>query len=99
MKNCLFEVRAVFLRGKLRKRVSQIIDFCQQVKFRVANSGDFEEMLEYEENICICYRFYTNRCFIFLVLCFSLTSELNYPSPECFRGAALFSEYAELLDV
>ena len=81
--------------------MSQNVAFCPHVKFRVANSGDFEEMLEFEENICICYRFYTNtcRCFIFLVLCFSLTGELNYPSPEFFRGAALFSEYAELLDM
>ena len=57
------------------------------------------EMLEFEENICISYRFKPHRCYIFLILRFPLTSESNCPSPELFRGAALFSEYAEILDV
>ena len=79
--------------------MSQMFDFCSQVKFEEANNGYFEEMLEFEENICIHYRFYPNGCSIFLVLCFILFSEPNYPSPELFRGAVLLAEHAEILDV
>ena len=79
--------------------MSQIFEFCPEIKTKLANRREFEEMLEFEENTCICYRFYPYGCFIFPVLWFSLTGELNCPSPEFCRGAALFSEYAEILEV
>ena len=64
--------------------MSQIFAFHPQVKTGTANLVEFEEMLEFEENICIYYHFYPNGCSIFLVLCFLLTSEPNYPSPDFF---------------
>ena len=79
--------------------MSQIFAFHPQVKTGTANLVEFEEMLEFEENICIYYRFYPYGCFIFLVLCFLLTSEPNYLSPDFFHGAALFAEHTEILNV
>ena len=70
--------------------MSQIHTFCPQVETDIANKLDFEEMLEFEVNIFIYYRFYPYGCFIFLVLCFLLTSELNYPSPDFFSWCGSF---------
>ena len=79
--------------------MSQNLVFSPQMESRIANKREFEEMLQFEENICISYRFNRYGCFVFLILCFPLTDKPNYPSPELFRGAALFSQDAELLDV
>ena len=79
--------------------MSQNFKFRPQVETKLANKREFEEMLEFEENICVSYRFYHYKCFIISVLRFLLTSQSNYSSPDFPDGAALFSKHAEILNV
>ena len=79
--------------------MSQNFILCPQVETKLANKREFEEILEFEENIYVYYRFYHYKCFLISVLHFLLTSQVNYPSPDVFHGAALVSEHAEILNV
>ena len=79
--------------------VSQNPGFVEYFKMVFPQNARCARMLEFEENICISYRFKPHRSFIFLVLRFSLASEPNWPSPELFRRAALFSQDTEVFGV
>ena len=54
--------------------MSQNFKFCPQVETKLANKREFEEILEFEENIYVYYRFYHYKCFLISVLRLLLAS-------------------------